>query len=584
MPGQNETQGATDAGPTARPFTTDELVELLGLTRTIYVNGDSPLHAGFADEKTRKRRRAEAKALRASAHRLRGVKLDREKEKRFFESSPVLTHVYRFAMTRSANPWAVLTVAIAEAVARIPPRWAFCPELGNRGSVSFIVGLLGISGASKGLNTDAGSKAFAWPKTIFEPRRVKPKSGASFVKGYCKKITLLDEAKFYGRDDVIAALSDGNAAGKSSTNRVTAAMAVLDSGSDGKAWRQIWHNAVFDFPEVSDINKGNKGTEFASTLVAMFSQERLGGEALSEEFDGSVEPCRSVGVAVMGVQPANFEVLRQHAGLGLPQRCFLIDVAGRTGTDTFNEYVDFSGLVEDNGTIAPLLLAGIPGMTAQRELKIREEVMQDLPQLAVSMPDHIRREAAVEMHGRLSYPEDYSPLDRHEGLVKMSIALGLAYLHGFYDCDGVGFTEQHWRWAEVLMIKHHQARDAVMQAAEEEETGRVIEQGNKQNLMDIARKEGSHRNSVLVCKTKIRSIVRSRANKTGANESVRLPLNQFTVPQRSRIPEALAEMRNDGEIVDFTIDVTERDVDGTKKAFVSGVRVEATASRLGDDE
>jgi hypothetical protein len=579
-------------------YSLDQVVDLLGLNRTVYVNGDSPLHAGFASEEVRAQRRAEARALRQELKQVRSIRLTKTMEKRFWEASPVLTHVYRFAMSRDADPWATLVVAMVEAIARIPPRWALCPELGRRGSVSFIAGLLGISGASKGLNTDAGIDAFKWPQTLFEPRRKQPKSGASFIKAYCKdKTTLLDEAKFYGREDIVQMLTPsktGSAAGAANagagtgaTGSVTSAAAAANNlmllQDPGPAYRQLWQTAVFDFAEIKDINKGNG--EIAMSLIHIFSQERLGGDSMDEKYNGVVEPCRYTAGVLIGIQPSNLKVLMDHAGTGLPQRCFLIDVSGKTGEKSFDEYVDFEGLVEDHGTIESLMLPGIPGMTVDRELQIREEIMADRPQIGVKMPEHVAREARVEMHGRRTFPEEYNPLDRHEGLIKMSVALALAYLHSFEGCGGeVGFTEEHWRWAEVLMIKHREARATVMAQAAADEDERDIRDGNRQNLRDLARKGSVASNVIKVVRSKIRESIAAggggRKDRPLPDGWMQISFRTINQEHRRYIPITLEEMKDSGEIKNFAIERDDSNIEvESEKRRVKMVKVQIAKKR-----
>jgi len=80
----------------------------------------------------------------------------------FWESRPILRHIYDWSRARLASPWAVLGEAMAGAICRTPPTFQLPPTTGGNGTLNMLIALVGKSGAGKNAATATARAAFKW--------------------------------------------------------------------------------------------------------------------------------------------------------------------------------------------------------------------------------------------------------------------------------------------------------------------------------------------------------------------------------------------------------------------------------------
>lgn len=199
----------------------------------------------------------------------------------FWSARASLQHVLALARARRVGPWAVLGVALARAVATIPPEVTLPRTIGGRMSLNLFIALVGPSGGGKGAATAAAMEGFAFTGT---PAPVVPLgSGEGIARTFRPPGTKPDEP-----------------------NPVSA--------------------AIFDCPEVDSW--AALAARTGSTLSAE-SRKVCSGEALG--FANAGKDTRNIVTAgsyraceIVGVQPLRAHALLGTVADGTPQRfCWL---------------------------------------------------------------------------------------------------------------------------------------------------------------------------------------------------------------------------------------------------------------------
>ena len=110
--------------------------------------------------------------------------VDPSAEKDFWQSRNLLTHVFDFAQSRRAAPWAVLGVLLARIVTATGPHIVLPPMVGGKASLNQFVALVGRSGAGKGAAISAARDCVDLGRTIVV---VKTGSGEGISHSYQRR-------------------------------------------------------------------------------------------------------------------------------------------------------------------------------------------------------------------------------------------------------------------------------------------------------------------------------------------------------------------------------------------------------------
>ena len=93
-------------------------------------------------------------------------------ETAFWESRPVLEHIFLWSRARLASPWAVLGEVMAEAVCHTPPGFQLPPTTGGEGTLNMLIAIVGKSGSGKNAATTARRLPWegVWDYRLLVPR------------------------------------------------------------------------------------------------------------------------------------------------------------------------------------------------------------------------------------------------------------------------------------------------------------------------------------------------------------------------------------------------------------------------------
>jgi hypothetical protein len=196
---------------------------------------------------------------------------------KFWESRDVLAHVVKLARARGAGPWSTLGVAMARAVASIPPTVTLPAIIGGRMSLNMFVALVGPSGGGKGASEAAAHDGLTFSGTLVPTLPIG--SGEGIARTFRPLGTKADEP-----------------------NQVS--------------------SVLLSSPEVDSLAaiSSRQGATLSAELRKLYSGESLG-------FANSGKDTRNIVAAhsyraglLLGVQPLRSDVLLDASDGGLPQR------------------------------------------------------------------------------------------------------------------------------------------------------------------------------------------------------------------------------------------------------------------------
>lgn len=208
----------------------------------------------------------------------------------FWSARPVLRHALDLARARGVGPWAVLGVALARAIATIPPEIALPGIVGSRMSLNLFIALTGPSGGGKGAAEAAAIDGFHFSGAPVDT--VPLGSGEGIGRTFRPTGTKPDEP-----------------------NAIT--------------------SAIFSAPEIDTVAAlaSRQGSTLSAELRKVFSGEALGFANAGKDTrnvvaTGSYRACLTV-----GVQPARAHTLLDASDGGLPQRFVWLPVSDPDAPD-----------------------------------------------------------------------------------------------------------------------------------------------------------------------------------------------------------------------------------------------------------
>ncbi|UNX54102.1 hypothetical protein MF406_14295 [Georgenia sp. TF02-10] len=221
--------------------------------------------------------------------------LDPAAEDAFWGARPLLRHLHDFARARRASPWAVLGVTLARILTATPAQVCLPPIVGGRGSLNTFVGLVGPSGAGKGVATAAATDAVH----ISGIKTARLASGEAIAHLYKRRLTKGEK----------------------------------DAGESD--WTDATHARLVDVSEIDRFaaQSGRQGSTLMADLRAAWSGEMLGQVAADPSRSFLVEAHEYRLCLVAGVQPHRAGVLLDDADGGTPQRFLWLPVTDPDAPD-----------------------------------------------------------------------------------------------------------------------------------------------------------------------------------------------------------------------------------------------------------
>lgn len=345
-------------------------------------------------------------------------------EQSFWTSRPELAHVFAFARSRMASPWATLGVVLVRVLSQVPPEYVLPPIGGTFASLNLFAAVVAPSGSGKGLSMGAAKDAVklghveTWPIG----------TGEGIVKSYVHF--------------------------------------ELDEATDVGFIRQHEKSVVFEVHEVDKLTaiRGRQGSTILSILRSGWIGEEIGfGNAELERRLKVEEHAYRMGL-VIGVQPGRGAVLLnpdEIAG-GTPQR-----------------FLWLLALDPDIPDVTP----GEPGQWAWELPPWPVDVEWAPGRYVLDVWDGAKDELRTAIRQQVSGRRQADPLDSHAGLCKEKVAAALGLLNGH--CR---ITEEDWRLAGVVMRVSDQTRqyvlDSLAEAAAEDNRARGRSEGERQAVKD----------------------------------------------------------------------------------------------------
>lgn len=205
-----------------------------------------------------------------------------EGERAFWDSSPNLTTIYTFALSRNVSPWAVLAVVLIRVCHTIPPGVVLPPIVGSPASLNSFFALVGSSGSGKGAAEGVGREVLPLPPGE-EPDVIEPASGEGIIAAYIE----------HTRDE------------------------------DKKLIQRMYRNRVaISIPEVDKLTAlGSRGgATIDASLRSLWSGETIGSMTSDATKRRTLEAGTYRAGLILGVQPERSEALFAGSGGGTPQR------------------------------------------------------------------------------------------------------------------------------------------------------------------------------------------------------------------------------------------------------------------------
>lgn len=292
-----------------------------------------------------------------------------EAEARFWSSTPVLDHIWRFSRARGTAPYPVLGAILRRAVGCVDPHVVLPPIVGGEASLNLFTATVGRSGAGKDAANSAGHEAVTFIVEMGDSGRIP-----------------LVEAQY---------LHAGTGEGL-----VRSLMPDEDSASSRRGHLQVADVATLE------ALAGRQGQTLHATLLSGWMGQPLGFRNNARHTSTAVGAhsyrlCLSV-----GVQPENAHFFLSREKDGLPQRFLWLPA------------IDPSAPRERPAEVGPLHVA-LPSFPVDPE-----------PKFIFEVPSGVRELVMEHRHKVLVGDASVDPLDGHIILTQLKVAAALSILHG----------------------------------------------------------------------------------------------------------------------------------------------------------
>lgn len=221
----------------------------------------------------------------------------------FWNTRPLLRHIYDTAQQARVGPFAYLGATLAHLLANTPHRVCLPGITGPRGSLNLLFALVGPSGAGKGVS--AGLAHQLWE---FDP---------------LPEIPLNDHANT-SQKPVIVNIGSGEG--------FAHVYGIRHRGED----HRTNYNALFKVDEIDTLTAlaGRKGSTIMSVLRSVYSGERLGFQNADGTRRIQINDLEYRAALIAGVQPLRAANLMAGADGGTPQRFVWLPVDDPTAPNT----------------------------------------------------------------------------------------------------------------------------------------------------------------------------------------------------------------------------------------------------------
>lgn len=215
--------------------------------------------------------------------------IDVDGEDEFWQARPELAHIHAFARARRASPWGTLGVVLTRVVACVEPSYVLPPIVGGDASLNLFVGIVGPSGAGKGVAEAAGADAVKVDEDKFDIWKLG--SGQGLAHGYARR--------------------------------------------DRGGVTQHTTSVLFSMAEVDHMVglSGQQGSTLLPELRSAWMGERLGHLYVDPTKRVPVEPHKYRATLIVGIQPGRAGVLLDDKDGGTPQRFVWLPAIDRHAPD-----------------------------------------------------------------------------------------------------------------------------------------------------------------------------------------------------------------------------------------------------------
>lgn len=324
-------------------------------------------------------------------------------EEEFWTARPELAHVRTFARSRLSSPWTVLGNVLARVVTSCEPSLVLPPTVGTICSLNLFVGIVGPSGAGKGIAIGVANDAFLWETVI---KTEKPGSGEGLAHSYMRRPR--------------ASRIDPHPEIEQHTTSVLFNVSEIDS-----------------FEAVTRRN----GATLMPELRSAYMGEQLGFAYADPGKRMPVPQHKYRLCLVAGIQPARAGVLINDSDGGTPQRFVWLPAIDPGAPDELpNEPLPIPWT--NPYTLTPLEM--------NDEGKVRISEYQHVPvcETAKKVIIEDRKERMRRVNG---------DLDVHALLTRLKVAAALGLLNGHIEV-----SDEDWRLAGFVMRKSDETRTYVV--------------------------------------------------------------------------------------------------------------------------
>jgi len=323
-------------------------------------------------------------------------------ETAFWESRPILRHIYDWSRARLSSPWAVLGEAMAEAVCHTPPSFRLPHTIvGGEGTLNMLIAIVGKSGSGKNAAAKVARAAFKWDGVMGIIDKTVPRIPLGSGEGLAKSFGFNQRDKETGQTELV----------------------------------RTYQSVIVTIPEIDTFSAINarSGATISPELRKLYSGETLGfGWAdLSKRVIIPEHEYRSVVIA--GVQPGRGEAILNDIDGGFAQRWLWLPAIDPSAPDT--EVTD-----------PPVIEWEPPGL-------IPDLAYSDGPHIMKVFDGAAREMRAARLRELRGLTDD---MESHALYTRLKVAAGLALLDG---SDRV--RQDDWDLAGFIMRISNRTRAGV---------------------------------------------------------------------------------------------------------------------------
>lgn len=407
-----------------------------------------------------------------------------EMARTLWASSGVLRLIDRWAQERSVVNWGLLGVALMWAIATIPPNRLLPGVVGSAAPINMFLALVGESGAGKGITEQVARDMLEVEPLVEEDiYRGKPGSGEGLPK-------------MFGRH----------------------------RGGRNTAFEAHYTRVYASLPEVDMLGAlvARDGATLSSALRECWS-----GEALGHDYSGDDKRARINGrsyrfVLTVGVQPARSEVLFEGHEGGLTQRFLWAAVQDK---DAKLPTLDTSDLRRIR----------LPDWSDFDSVEWRDEMTSQAHDGVfheLSVPEFVASE--IRSARARTIRKRQGGLDGHRLLLMEKVATGFAVLHGVTS----GFSEDHWRMAELLMQHSDAVREDAARVVQRSRTATRNARARERGVSSVVESTAAHQARLEQTRTRILDQLGDQSAVAAA--SLKRGLSK---PQREMFEDCLRELQ-----------------------------------------